>query len=168
MSKHIDIDLSREWDYCMEAAARLEPHLKAKRKSSYADWCKDGNFAVSCPAEMAFGLYIGERPNFDLLTGGDGGYDFRSVRVDVKGTPYWSEPALLIPPHQKKKVVPGGRYVLVAVNSRMKVGRIFGFATGAEILAKPEGFWAATKQVTTYFSCKSLHDIRGIREEVSA
>ena len=83
----IFVHLDDEWDECMAAAARLEPHLKDIRQESYAEWCRLGNFAVSCPAEMAFGKWIGERPNSAKLQHGDPGWDFRISDVDTKGTP---------------------------------------------------------------------------------
>ncbi|NAL77289.1 hypothetical protein DYY65_03430 [Nitrososphaera sp. AFS] len=118
--------MSPYWNV-LEAASELRDNQKRGFASSRY-WNDKGHF-IGLLGEMVYAIKTGQEINLDLIIYGDGGIDFRDV--DVKSSPYWRSPYLLIPVGKPMRV---NNYVLVGIDIPNKRGYIIGWATKEDIL----------------------------------
>ena len=142
------------WQHAALIAAELEKHVRGKYGGHYQDMT-GRNFEISVPAEMAYGLWIGQEPNFERLSHGDGGFDFTRYHLaNVKGTEWWRNPHLLLPEWQDIKPV---RYVLVGLDVGTRRAVLCGWAHHHEIQSKPLRLWPPEMVPTRVVPPAELH-----------
>lgn len=134
----------------------MERHVREKYGEKYRDW-SGMNFLVALAAECAYGSFVGEKPNFELLARGDGGTDFR-CGVNVKGTPVLKSPHLLLPETDEVKAE---YYVLVSVDVQRRRCKLIGWAGRDEVLATTVRPFGRRRIPTRAIPCSSLHPLGG-------
>jgi hypothetical protein len=139
------IDLAPRWEKIVDSATKR----KAKKKGLASGLHYQGfTDLTGLAAEAAYGLLIGQEPNWELLDGGDLGEDFPGVDVKGRASNKWM---LLLEfldrgkpkPNGKVKLWPRLGFALVAVDEKNRAAWLVGCVLTQQMKdapLKPHGY----------------------------
>jgi len=128
-------DLSGIWDTVRAHALRWDAQKRGFRSNRY--WNATPSF-IGLLGETVYGRYMGLPVDYALRLEGAPGADFPGAEVKTAGGRHWRNPHLLHPP-TGPWLAP--RFVLAAIDERLREGALVGWVAAAELRAAPCRNW---------------------------
>jgi len=149
-------DLGKFWDTLIATASERD---NQKRKFKSSRYYNEKSHFIGLCGEMTYSIITGLKPDLTLRLLGDGGLDFPDT--DVKATEYWKDPYLKENPDA---AFVARFYVLVAIDTIQKRGRVCGWASRTDVQNAPLKNWGQGPRRSLHESClrkTTKDDLRG-------